>query len=212
MAFKSPEINGARQDIGGLKSPEINGARQDIGSLKKYVEGAWQDVWASVKLMTLEKYSSNSCVISQSEYGDATTIYTFDTNSESEQTIVYVANGNFSNPTMTFTWQGDSNPAESQDYIVGYLCAYGVDASGNVTTVASNGGTLYNSSEAVKIRYGNSGTEELSLTGEFVKFGFKWVGGYDDCDDYNMVHISNIQIDGQKYITDSSYDYDNTSN
>ena len=45
MGLKTPEINGARQELPCLESPEINGARQSIVAVEKYVDGAWQVVW-----------------------------------------------------------------------------------------------------------------------------------------------------------------------
>lgn len=47
MGLKTPEINGARQDLPHLESPEVNGARQPIAGVKKYVDGAWQEIWNS---------------------------------------------------------------------------------------------------------------------------------------------------------------------
>lgn len=47
MGLKTPEINGARQDLPCLESPEVDGARQAIESVKKYVDGAWQEIWCS---------------------------------------------------------------------------------------------------------------------------------------------------------------------
>lgn len=45
MGLKTPEINGARQELPCLESPEVNGARQAIAAVNKYVDGAWQKIW-----------------------------------------------------------------------------------------------------------------------------------------------------------------------
>lgn len=45
--LKTPEINGARQELPCLDSPEIDGARQEVESVEKCVDGAWQEVWSS---------------------------------------------------------------------------------------------------------------------------------------------------------------------
>lgn len=47
MGLKTPEINGARQDLPCLESPEVDGARQPVAAVKKYVDGAWTDIWTS---------------------------------------------------------------------------------------------------------------------------------------------------------------------
>lgn len=45
MSLKTPEINGARQELPCLESPEVNGARQSGVTVRKYVDGAWEIIY-----------------------------------------------------------------------------------------------------------------------------------------------------------------------
>lgn len=47
MGLKTPEVNGARQELPCLESPEVNGARQDVAAVKKFISGAWQEIWSN---------------------------------------------------------------------------------------------------------------------------------------------------------------------
>lgn len=49
MAFMTPEVNGARQELPCLESPEINGARQEVAAVEKYVDGVWKEVWSAAE-------------------------------------------------------------------------------------------------------------------------------------------------------------------
>lgn len=51
--LKTPEVNGARQDLPCLESPEVNGARQAVAAVEKYVDGAWQTVWRNIQPVTI---------------------------------------------------------------------------------------------------------------------------------------------------------------
>lgn len=64
MALKTPEINGARQELPCMESPEVNGARQEIAAVNKYVDGAWVKIWPAEEYIVksgclAEEYSAN---------------------------------------------------------------------------------------------------------------------------------------------------------
>lgn len=78
MALKTPEVNGARQELPCLESPEVNGARQEVAAVEKYVNGAWQEAWS----LALE------CVFDHVRLNNDTSTYDYEI-SEDESTLSY---------------------------------------------------------------------------------------------------------------------------
>lgn len=146
MALMTPEVNGARQELPCLDSPEVNGARQEIASVKKYISGAWQEIWCSVKKMILK---SNEIAKNTQGYplednlGYALWKYmdkaTGDGSLSGNGTITFYLEGEWTNPTISFIGEGGlirSNADYSNWYRspAGNISIYARYASGSETT------------------------------------------------------------------------------
>lgn len=105
MAFMTPEVNGARQELPCLESPEINGARQEVAVVEKYVDGAWQEVWCSFSLPEMQILSSNLSAVNAgyNAYG-AWVLSSF--TEGYEETVTYYSEGMFKNPTISLDYWG----------------------------------------------------------------------------------------------------------
>ena len=101
--LKTPEVNGARQELPYLETPGINGARQSVEVVEKYVNGAWQEVWSNVKLLSLKAETVDNCrVTSPTEWGEWTNMWAMD----EDGYVIYTVKGNFNNPKIVFNYQG----------------------------------------------------------------------------------------------------------
>lgn len=201
----TPEVNGARQELPYLESPEINGARQSVAVVKKYVDGAWQVVWEDIKKMIELSNTLPSGAIVGAVSGGSTSdregwgIWYFDGGNTGGGSVTYFLEGDFSNPTISFDYDGYFSyiPSGSMVYsTVGKLEVYTRTKSGteNYTTADS----------AVKV---TDGTESYSntLSGTFDRVGFRftfqnWGSGTDDMMPQYLFNIWNILIDGSECI------------
>lgn len=106
MAFMTPEVNGARQELPCLESPEINGARQEVAVVEKYVDGVWQEVWsAGYKLTVFEETNIVSGVYHNITDGFVT-LQAVEHTGDIICYLTVVVEGDFINPTLNFDYYG----------------------------------------------------------------------------------------------------------
>lgn len=196
MGLKTPEINGARQDLPCLESPEIDGARQAVASVKKYVDGAWTEIWSAVKTLILTL--SKERTYTRTEYADGEyqlngqnykTAYSFSVGNKSDFTWL-TEEGSFTNPTIKCVCHGSryrpnyttSNYSPADMYVVG------INADGTET--------------AIEIGEARTLNIDYTLEGTYKQVGIRANVLYDSSN-YTWVHtlaISTVSIDGKEYI------------
>lgn len=202
MGLKTPEVNGARQDLPCLESPEIDGARQEVAAVEKYVDGAWQEVWCAVKQMLELANTLPSGVIAGKVTGAASdregwAIWFFDGDTGGGS-VTYYLDGEFNNPTISFDYDGFFSfiPSSDRTYTtVGKIDLYTRGTDGTEKYTAAVGSICV-----------QEGTESYSteINGTFDRVGFRftfqnWQVSADKEPQY-MFNIWNILIDGKESI------------
>lgn len=217
MAFMTPEVNGARQELPYLDSPEVNGARQEVAVVKKYVDGAWVEVWASEKWFEPLSNTIPYGVYSPEDDGNKLLYWKlmdrnddgtyWGTISGSGKLIVYV-DGSWETPNISFDYAGgfirNSGAAGTpyQQSTAGKISLYGVEMDGTeqqVTAVAAVGKNGTGDGYA-SVQQG-SYDGEAELPGKFWRLGLiiepaAYTGYY-----YGAaleIAISNVRINGRK--------------
>lgn len=197
--------NGAEVELTIVDKP-VNGAREQADGVFRVENGAEVEVWSNMKSLDLiEKTVRTGYVESPDEWGDATNMGTLNDGGQ----ITYAAEGDFYDPTFSCTYKGwffytaaDGGRFSS----VGTLCAYGVKADGTLEVVElASGINTSDPQEAPTASYSFTG-------GAYKKIGFRfnwsnWNVSAESSPIYAF-EISNILIDGQKYITDPADDFD----
>jgi len=223
MALMTPEVNGARQELPCLDSPEVNGARQEVASVKKYIDGAWREVWSAVKEMI---FKSNT--ITKNTWGRATednlgySLFKFmdasvdDGSVSGSGTITFYLEGDWTNPTISLIGEGGLIRSNS-DYSTWYrapagdIQIYSRTTSGveKTTTVIDNIGSAMSTTDGYidteVIEY--SGT----LNGTFDRLGISlYITGYSS-NYYSCsmdLIVKDVLFDGKK-IAFPDYTFDN---
>lgn len=196
MALMTPEVNGARQELPCLDSPKVNGARQEVASVKKYVNGAWQEVWASQKPMSIVEFTDDYSTLSLS--ADEMQL-SWNTYEQTSQTLrVYTAEGEYINPVISFSYYGSriyftSDSAQGKYAQAGGLMVVGIQ-NGTTTTLKSI--TLGSSSGET-----NDWLEDFTLNGTFSQIGFYVTtnGGTSAEEVITEINIYDVIIDGKPY-------------
>lgn len=193
MGLKTPEINGARQDLPCLESPEVNGARQPIASVKKYVNNAWQEIWSAVKTLIMSQDTTRKYTRIELETG---TTYSFKDGSATN--FCFMTNeGVFTDVPIQFSCSGFLSRDRSTGTSYGYLCnveVFGVTDSGekeriSYITVGNTHGTTSHEIDTI-------------ATGTFKQIGLNVkVKQFSNSPPYeDNLTFSFIFIDGKKYI------------
>lgn len=163
--------NGAEQEVNGVYR-YANGAEQEAEAVYRYVNGAEQEVWSAMKWMSL--LASNFSASVDAGYA---TISGYDGKVWSVITFqnvggyaTYYLEGNWTNPTISFDWQGFCNYETSSG-----ATRYASAGSISLYTRSTSGTTEYPSAvTSVGSSSGDgSGTFSTTLTGTFDRIGFK---------------------------------------
>ena len=99
MGLKTPEVNGARQELPCLESPEVNGARQAVAAVEKYVDGAWQTIWQNIQPVNI--YTTDFDGTVNVEKNDI--LIHFGTSTSTNKKVSIDISGMWENPIITGT-------------------------------------------------------------------------------------------------------------
>lgn len=209
MSFKSPEISGARQDIGGLKSPEIDGARQDCACLKVCVDGAWEEVWGSMIEFTSANIGSVRYSYPASIIGEGKTItLTGQPNEDSYYTsldfsISLYAEGSFgATPTIELDMEITTG---SQTAYTNVYCKRRVEGisgfrGSKLLCEASNVGSNKTYSEHFEFTFDEyTNSSGVVCDSNRIAFMLSFENEYGFYSTPTTVKFSNIKINGQSY-------------
>lgn len=192
----TPEVNGARQELPCLDSPEVNGARQEVASVKKYVNGAWQEIWANQKPLSIVEFTDDYSTLSLSP---EETQLSWNTDAQGAKKLrVYTAEDTYTNPVISFSYYGSriywtSGSAQGKYATAGGLSVVGIQ-NGSVTTLKSI--TLGSSSGET-----SDYLEDFILSGTFSQIGFYITtnGGTSAEEVITEINIYDVVIDGKPY-------------
>ena len=198
-----------------------DGAWEDCDSATRVIDGAWAEVWANIKYM-IEK--SNGITKGFLEINDNGVEFAFYRMQDAEAgygsqsgggTIVFYLDGEFTNPNISFDWEGGfikRQSLTSEDWSrssAGSIKYYarktdGTEVTGNLVSTIGSTVVDVNVSDEV-------GAYSGELTGEFNRLGLSIyitsLGGqyYSSC---TTMKISNLLFDGRKigFPVDSAFD------
>lgn len=193
MAFMTPEVNGARQELPCLESPEINGARQEVAAVEKYVDGAWQEVWSAAKNATcffvngtrgVQVYTDGDNDSISFTCGQTDWLYILTDETVSEDAVI------------SFDYVGGAY-AGSANYELGYMSLAYLNASGTLQ-ITGNSIKVGSSSGASSGTY--TGTVYASYPHTQVGIAIQVPTSTQYGANYNAwISISNLTINGKKY-------------
>lgn len=193
---------GAEVEIDVVKRYE-SGAEVDADAVYKVVSGAEEEVWANTKLLDrIEKTTTTGKVVSPGAWGNKTTM----TSLNDSGYVTYADEGTWYNPTIEMDYHGFmfyyTTSGEFRTASAGTLYAYGVRSDGTVETVGEIAVNTFDEGTAQAFSYTFTG-------GNYTKVGFRftWQNWNVTNSPSYALELSNILIDGQKYITDSADDY-----
>ena len=192
--------NGAEIDIEVVARRE-EGAEIEADGVYRLVDGAEEEIWSAMEIFQ-ELYNTLSsnvdCVLHKSEL-HLGTLY----NGIASGYIEYVVDGNFSNPHISFDWDGFftyDTPAGEQRFgraATAHIHAWNVNGTISYMSAVSNMG---NSQGETK------GTYEKTLEGDYNRIGFRiemedvYEDDYDNGDVIDPLYdviISDFKIDGK---------------
>lgn len=217
MAFMTPEVNGARQELPCLESPEINGARQEVAAVEKYVDGAWQEVWSNKKrmleLIRSAYYSTVGAVYDSSKEIGFSLVCT--QKHDTVEKFACYAEGEFVNPTIQFEYTGGLSYLNTNNNQI----MYEANGSMRIYTRTVNGEESYTSyletadgNTSVGSKDGmESGTYSTTLNGTFDRIGIEIslliasATYYSDL--LGVMQITDLYIGGESYLLDKSCIY-----
>ena len=178
-----------------------SGAEQEAEAVYKVKNGAEEEVWSNTKLLDLvSRTTTTGKVTSPAKWGGVTVL----TALNDSGLVRYAASGEWHNPTITLDYHGFFYRILSsgiQTNYAGTLYAYGMKANGMTEVQKATTINTYSAGTAQPFSYTFTG-------GDYVQVGFQiaW-SNWNVADGDYAVEISNILIDGQKYITDPNDDY-----
>lgn len=211
MGLKTPVVNGARQDLPCLDSPEVNGARQSVAAVKKYVDGAWKEIWANTKgLPLLTRTTSTGChFANEGDWDNFSWLWAVDDSGY----IILAVDGEFTDPEISFIFSGGVNYTASdgtnRTAPAATIYTYGVKSDGTVEE--TNGQTVGSSSG-----FTDDTAVKFKLSGKYTRIGLKvkfnnWSISPDPTGNPcpYIVFLGSIMINDQKYVTlnEDEYNY-----
>lgn len=201
-----------------------NGAWVDCDTAKRYIDGAWTEVWANVKIMTELSNDITKGILDVTEEGLKITFFKYMdyfTNwygtIEGGGTITFYLDGNWTNPTFSFDWEGGFTYKTGKDATTwnrvsaGSISLYSRTTSGNVSTtkVVDPVGSTVAASNSVDTETGHY---EGSLTGTFNRLGISFYISSFSGSFYSsalFLILNNLRIDGRKIGFPESSEFDN---
>ena len=217
MGLMTPEVDGARQELPYLDSPEVDGARQPIASVKKYVDGAWVEIYPNKPDIILlpvdaeDTTNTNGDIIVSEDYKTVTVSRYEDTPDQygslsTKSRITFRIDGEWSNPTVSLDWWGGCGWWYSEEYALFFawyagliqVSAISTDGSTKTRQVSKTGLSENNSTGD----YQTSGNVSESFDGDIktiiVRIILEDYSGADPAvGGMQEITITNVQIDGE---------------
>lgn len=231
MAFMTPEVNGARQELPCLESPEINGARQEVAAVEKYVDGVWKEVWSAAKEMIRDaNYTTLSQYAGVLDISDDGTEFDFwEVFSEEDSygrltsggTIDFYLEGEWTNPVIEFDFEGQllyKGSSTANFWITEPMGSIGIryrntNGSSSVMNAVNQVGSNQTSADGnVSVEGVDYGHYRTTLSGTFTMLGIRITinnhsSKYTADNLFGELQISNLTIDGRKCLFPSDYEF-----
>lgn len=129
---------------GAFQEPEAVKRKEDAWveaeSAKRKIDGAWQEVWSASKMMRMLSRTLTTgtfgCGVQQSSHNAGKQGVSYMSNKNQSGEVIFVIDGEFTNPVMTLMHSNWFWHATNQMQVVGaYLYAYGIKSNGTVEQV-----------------------------------------------------------------------------
>lgn len=198
MAFDKYK-DGAWMEPETIVGKHESGAWEDAEAVKRDIDGAWTEVWGNAKTLYLHTKPTSKCahsVVSPDSWGAETVFMAED---EYATTWVYAVEGSW---TGRVTFSATVSATSEYTGEVGKIKFYGeYGTSGKIRYITEVGLEAGETKEIV------TDTEKELYAMDYIRL-YVYVESFgNDYGTTNTIRISNIKMYGEKYITDSSYDY-----
>ena len=203
-----------QKDIKSVMCPEVNSVRKEAQAVRIHNGSAWVDVWTSMKLMTL--LSNNISKGTLYVYDDGSIGYSksmFGTGSMGGGgTMVFYLDGEWTNPTITFDYEGNyMYEVSNGNYVAGSAGSISLyhrvkgSSSAGTTTVLSKVGTDISVNDGVE-----RGTSSKTLSGTYDRIGLSiTIPSYSGTYNYAVLslHVRELKIGTSKLGFPSSAEF-----
>lgn len=217
MAIKT-KVNSAWEDITTLNVP-VNNASQEADYANALVNGAWQVVWRAVETLIKSSNTISNGSLDINQDGLEFSFYK-DIDVSGTGTITFYLEGNWTNPQISFDWQGymyRTNAGETTWYTnsAGDISIYSRTISGTEATkiVVSRVGKSESGSLSDSDGWAEEGSYSGTLEGSFNRLGLSiHIAGYSyTTTPYNAwleMIIRNLKFNKQKVGFPKSAEFD----
>ena len=206
------------KDITTVYCPAVNGVRSEAQAVRIHNGTSWIDVWTSIKIMTLLSNTITKGASDISTNKRTLQLYKFmngpsDGTQSGGGTVVVYLQGLWTNPTITFDYEGGFVYRTSQNAStnmvpagsISLYCRKQGSSSASTTTAVSNVGTI-NASDFDKGSYSTTLTGTYDLIGLSITMN-SFSGTYYDSLMYITVKNFNIGIQQVGFPDTLLFDY-----
>lgn len=207
-------VNGAWEDIADLQTPNVNGAREQAETARAYVNNAWEDVLdnGSNELVTYSNDIANAKLTVSDDGNEMELFKWMDGNEGSLSgggTIVLAVEGEWTNPTIEFEYEGmmarfSSDRGTWWTASAGDVSIFTKNSSGTTNTVSavtSIGVNKTGSTDTDNMPDPETGTYTTTLSGKYKQLGLSvkfngWNNTFYGAD--NTLIVRSVIINGEE--------------